>query len=405
LGALAAMLSIDPRPAEVIALRATLADRRFAWPTVLALADSHLMLAQLWPALLDKGLAVPVPDPLRGFLDRRRTPGDGRSRSVWLVLEESHAANAARNERIRRQTIEAIGALNGAGVEPAVLKGARLLLAGDSPYLRGRCLRDIDLVVPRAAWAAGALALRAIGYAGDVAPPGEARQESSFTRPGEGASIDLHIAPLTLHEPAALPSYLTGDGLWARARRIERDGAVYHALPPGESLIHSILHTEVADLNYVAGDWALRYLYETAVLAGDPASGIDWSLAQSLDGTVFGPPLRAHLHAAQRLFGGVPAAALQPSWRRRRHFLRCRLNASHPGSIRRVNFLLHKFRQAMSTWYLQREGFYRYDRPGSAAVELWRARLRALGAVARLYGARLPRLLLGADSGLPPPRV
>ena len=48
-----------------------------------------------------------------------------------------------------------------------------------------------------------------------------------------------------------------------------REGPRFRLLPPGESLIHAILHTEVADLNHAAGDWALRYLYETAVIGGD----------------------------------------------------------------------------------------------------------------------------------------
>jgi hypothetical protein len=401
---LCAILTRNSGAGEIDSLRAAMRDSAFPWAAIAALAENHLILPSLWPALLDKKLVAPIPAALRQFLAERIPSGAGQPRNIFVALEDAFLTNSSRNKRIQVQAIEAISALNAAGVEPGVLKGARLLLAGNSAFMRERCLRDIDLVVPRAAWPTAEAAMRALGYQGGAGAPDGFHQEASFFRDGDVASIDLHIAPLTLHESTLLPDYLTAGGFWDRSAVAERNGVRFRQLPAGENLVHAILHTEVADLNFAAGDWALRYLYETAVISRDPAGAVDWPVLRALDDTTFGLPLKAHLHAARRLFGAaLPGDAA--SLRVRAQFLRCGLNARHPRSIRPINILLHKLRQAMSEWHLRRNGFYRAGRRSGAAVELWRARLRALGAVVRLHGARLPRLLLRADGGLPPPRV
>jgi hypothetical protein len=403
---LCAILTRNPGVGEIEALGAAMRDAAFPWAAIAALAKNHLMLPSLWPALIDKRLVAPIPAALRRFLAERMPSGPGQPRNVFVALEDAFLANDARNKCIQAQAIEVIAALNAAGLEPGVLKGARLLLAGNSAFMRERCLRDIDLVVPRAAWPRAEAAIRALGYRGGAGAPDGFHEEASFLREGDAASIDLHIAPLTLHEPTALPNYLTTDGFWDRSIVAERDGIRFRHLPAGENLVHAILHTEVADLNFAAGDWALRYLYETAVISRDPAGAVDWPVLRALDGTAFGVPLNAHLHAAERLFGaalpGDPGASL---WVRAQ-FLRCRLNARHPRSIRPINMLLHKLRQAMSEWYLRRNGFYKAGSTEHRGMELWRARLRAFGGLFGRYGRQLPRLLSGdRDSGLPPPRV
>jgi hypothetical protein len=118
-------------------------------------------------------------------------------------------------------------------------------------------------------------------------------------------------------------------------------------------------------------------------------------------------PLRAHLYAANALFDArLPDGFARP-WRLARHFLRCRANARHPRSIRRVNILVHKLRQAMAPWYLSRKGFYELpEADGNTRASLWGARARALASLVAHHGRRLPKLLFGGeDSGLPPPRV
>src|SRR6266404_3093913 len=398
LNSLISVLRLNASPADEAALAQAMGEGRIDWDSTVGLAMEHLLAPAIWPALAEKNLATSMPDAMRQFLAARYAAG-GQGRNFLLALEDMYLANAARNARIRDQALKAIAVLNAAGIEPATLKGMRLLLGSESSFRHARCLRDIDLVVPPGDWAKACAALREAGYRdGSVAP-----HAASFILSGGVVEIDLHLCPLSLHAPANLPVYLTSEGFWQHTIPVALPGFRCRQLPAGESLVHSILHTEVADLNFAAGDWALRYLYETAVITRDPAIGLDWSVLDALGDDDLGRPLRAHLHAANALFDGRLPDGFARSWPLRRHFLRCRANARHPRAIRRVNILVHKLRQAMAPWYLSRKGFYHRPETG---VGLWRARARVLASLLVYHGRRLPRLLFGGeDSGLPPPRV
>lgn len=403
---LCAILRLGGADGQDATLSAAICESRVDWQTTIALAGRHLLLPALWPALAGKKMAQSIPQALRQFF-AERGPGVADSKSeqnVFLLLEEWFTANAARNRAIRAQLGEILAALNAADVVPGLIKGGRLLLAGDWPYSAGRILRDIDLLLPPGDWAAGVATLTAIGYSpvlGDISAP---RRGGALTRPGEHAEIDLHIAPLSLHEPLPLPGYLTAAGFWHAAETVCADGSTYRRLPAAESMVHGIVHTEIADLNHAAGDWALRYLYETAVLTRDLAHAPDWSVLRALAGSPLFVPLQAHLEAARALFGATLPEDFAPGKAARRQFRRCRRNLLHPRSLRRFSFLVHKLRQAMSEWYLRRKGYYP-DAAGGA-MGLWRARLRMLRDVGRRYGTGLLRAFLGGDDDpLPPPRV
>ncbi len=380
------------------ALAAAIASGRIDWEGLGALAAEQLLLPALWPALREKNLVAPLPEAVRRFLAVR---AGGKAAHYRMVLEAAFLANARRNESIRRQALAAIGTLNAAGIEPGLLKGTRLILASESPYGRSRILRDIDLLVPAEQWETARDALVAAGYRA----AGEAAHALSLALDG-AVEVDLHRQPLSLHVPVPLPDYLTPAGFWRRAESLAIEGRRCRCLPASENLVHAILHTEVADLNYAAGDWPLRYLHETAATSREQA--IDWAVLELVEGRGLRPALRAHLQAARLLFAErLPQAladSLSRDWRQRRHFLRCRLHARHPRSLRRADILLYKLGQAMSPWYLRRKGYY--GEAEGAGMALWRARLRALGDLARRHAGRLPALLFRArDSGVPPPRV
>jgi hypothetical protein len=402
LDSLCAILRLGASPADLAGLREAMQQGLIGWEATAALASQHLLLSAIWPALAEKNLAAPMPLELRGYLSRR-AERQGQGKNFLMALEDMYLANAARNAQIRIQALNAIAALNGAGIEPAALKGTRLLLNGDSPFRRGRLLRDIDLVIAAGDWDRAGAALLERGYREVGASP----HAASFIAAGATVEIDLHRRPLSLHAPADLPGYLTEEGFWGRTIAIDLPAHQCRQLPPGESLVHSILHTEVADLNFAAGDWALRYLYETAVTTRDPAIRLDWSVVNDLADSHLSLPLRAHLYAANRLFDGALGEGFAGSWRLSRHFGRCRANARHPRSIRRLGILVHKLRQAMAPWYLARKGFLAADAGAARApVGLWRARGRALADLLGRHGRRLPKLLFGADEdSVPPPRV
>lgn len=390
LDSLTTMLHLDRGAAERQGLDAD----RIDWLATIELANRHLLEPALWPALIEKKLAAPLPAALRDFL-RGRASGGGRH--YLLALEEDHRANAIRNAAIHDQACAIIAALNGAGIEPGALKGARALLKNDgaSSFVRSRVLRDIDLLVPAAQWE---LASRALGKAG-YRKTGEGANTAAFNHATGGVELDLHRAPLALHEPMALPEFLTADGFWRHAEAVGLSDLRWRRLKPEDALLHAIVHTEIADLNFAAGDWALRYLYETACVT----RGLSvWPDVSVLEAGELARAVNAHLFAAHRLFGGSLPPAFVADAHTRRHFWRCRLNARHPRAIRRVGILVYKLRQAMTPWYLARAGFYRPE----SGRSLLAARLCALATLSRRYALKLPRLLFGGDdSGVPPPRV
>ena len=405
LTSLAAILHLDSDRGPGVEQRARLAQAieqgRLDWDALMGFARQHLLAPALWPALLAAKLANPLPDAMRAYLGQRlSTTG---ARHYLLALEEDYRANIARNADIRRQAMSVIVTLNAAGIEPAALKGTRVILIGESPFAGARMLRDIDLVVPGDAWARAQAALRDAGYR----HAGEAAHAAAFMHPDGGVELDLHRRPLSLHQPLPLPDYLTEAGFWRHTRPLDLADLRCHQLPDGENLVHLILHTEIADLNFAAGDWALRYLYETTVITRTENSGLDWAVLERLGAGDLHNVVKAHLYAARRLFGASLPAGFGEDWAQRRHYLRCRANARHPRSIRRVAILAYKLRQAMAPWYLASKGFYRPaagdDQNGNG---LWAARLRAIGALLRNHLRHLPRLLFGgSDNGIPPPRV
>jgi hypothetical protein len=366
------------------------------WDRLMSFARQHLLAPALWPALLAKELASPLPEAMRAFLAQRRGAAGGQH--YLLALEDDHRANIARNAAIRRQAMGVIATLNAAGIEPAALKGTRVILAGQSSFADARMLRDIDLVVPGDAWALAQTALAAAGYR----HVGEAAHAAAFMHPDGEVELDLHHRPISLHQPLPLPDYLQDEGFWHRTRPLELGGLRCRQLPAGENLVHLILHTEIADLNFAAGDWALRYLYESAVVTRSENNGLDWVVLDQADDGPLRKAIRAHLYAARHLFGASLPAGFAEGWAQRRHYLRCMVNARHPRSIRRVAILLYKLRQAMAPWYLASKGYYQ---PASGS-SLWAARLHSIGALLRRHLRHLPRLLFGGgDNGVPPPRV
>jgi putative nucleotidyltransferase-like protein len=397
---------LERNPPDADAFAAAMRAGRVDWQATVDLAERHLLLPALWPALLEKNLATELPPALRQFMAGRGTrgPGGEERQSVFLVLESAYAANLARNCAIRAELLAILSALNGAGVEPALLKGSRLLLSDAKADAAWRVLRDIDLLLRPEDWRAGLAALGTLGYRATAGDAGLPRQGVALIRNEGPTEIDLHVTPLSLHEPLSLPAWLTAEGFWQRAESTALEGCRYRRLPVAESLVHGVLHTEVADLNHEAGDWVLRYLYETAKATREAGETLDWSVVRGVSDQALARPLRAHLLAAGRLFGALLPMDFSAEPPELRQFQRCRRNLLHPESFRRAGFLVHKLRQAMTPWYLQRKGYY--PESDGTRAQLWRARLWLLLDLLRW---QLPRLLRrpfgGADDPVPPPRV
>jgi Uncharacterised nucleotidyltransferase len=194
-------------------LRAMVRAHAIDWERVLRQASGDLVLPALAAALRDLDLSRSVDEELRAF------------------LEAVHGANVERNRELRGELRAVIGVLNRVGIEPVLLKGAIRLVDGLYPDDGWRMLRDLDLLVPEARWAAAVQALQRAGYTLGR----EAATAAVLRRPGGPVTIDVHTEPFSTPSRQGL---LSGEEVLNGARPAVIGNAVVR-LP---SLLHQMIH-------------------------------------------------------------------------------------------------------------------------------------------------------------------
>ena len=225
-----------------------------AWHGVEREAVRHglapLLYARLRPASAGPGVPAGVADGLR---------------AVYLH-------SALRAAALRPQLAAVLGALRGAGIEVAVLKGAFLAteVYGDAAL---RPMHDVDLLVRPAGLARAAAVLRELGYTPSrpVEEGAEAlrhRHLPRFGRPG-AFPVEVHWTPVS---PALSVSFPL-EHLWNTARPVEIAGVDVLALSP-EHLLHHLCAHAAAHRFRVS---LLHVLDVAMVVRGHP--GLDWDVA------------------------------------------------------------------------------------------------------------------------------
>ena len=245
-------------------------------------ASTHLVAPAMSHALREKGLV--------DFLEP----------SIVDYFDGVAILNRQRNARIRTEAIGVARSLNALGVAPVLLKGAANLLAGLYPSPADRMMTDLDVMVPRAALAECVAALRRQGYVElhDNGFPAH-HHYPPLGRPGDAASLELHVEPLDLPYRRLLPA----NDIVASAAAWELEGARFAVPSPWSRIVHSIAHAELADRDYLLGRLPIRDLLDLALLT-NPPGGIDWALIrQRFNAIGAGAALHFHLLAAERLFG------------------------------------------------------------------------------------------------------
>jgi Uncharacterised nucleotidyltransferase len=225
-------------------LRAMVHSPGVRWERIVGYASAQYVLPALAAALRDLDLI--------GLLDAE----------LGAFLRAVHAANLERNEELRAELTAAVGALNRAGIEPVLLKGAIRLVDNLYPDHGWRMLRDLDLLVPAATIADAVGALEQIGYARLKLGANE------LVRPGGLAQIDLHDELFsTLLPPAEI---------FERSRPARfGHGAV--RLPAVEhQLVHLIEHSQIRHFGHAFGRIALRDRLEAAALLRWTHESIPW---------------------------------------------------------------------------------------------------------------------------------
>ena len=254
--------------------------RAAEWDDVLEVARELWILPSLGYAVRDGQGAPPAP--------------------AAELLSEYYRVNALRNARFRHQLIEAVGALNEAGVVPLLFKGALQLVDGTevSPGYRG--MGDLDLAVPRDCNSTCAEALGGLGYEPDrtwVLLNPHVLPMTGRRVPGP---IELHVE---LSAPR-LASVLPMAEAWSDSTELSFEGVRARALAPTHQVLHSVLHAAVQDLGHAVGALHLRQLLTLAHLDRVHGSAVDWKAIRArMDAHGHARALRDHVWLAHRLAG------------------------------------------------------------------------------------------------------
>ena len=262
-----------------------------------------------WDAALALAADTHVATALSGAIDRRRLrvpPG------IAEELRRHQLLNTVRNVRFRECLSEAVLALNAAGIEPLLFKGALELAASAASVLSDRWMDDLDLLVQPEQMAAAGQALQTIGYGPE---PGRAfmhPHELPYTRHGAPGPIELHSAlgsrPLAFVLPAA--------EAWEASSELGVGSGRGRALTPTHRVLHNVLHSTVQDLNHAVGGLPLRQLVILSRLASDYEDALDWPWIHSrMQEHGLSRQLRDHLWLTHRLAGMALPAVPRPRGR------------------------------------------------------------------------------------------
>jgi Uncharacterised nucleotidyltransferase len=226
------------------------------WVATVALANESMTTTNLAVRVLDERHFGSLPE------------------DVGIFLSDVLARNKSRNTRLLSQLKESVRALNGAGITPVLLKGAAVIVGGNSETSADRMISDIDILTRSEELTQAITCLENIGYVvfdRSGGPDGPV----TLARPSDVGMIDIHIRP---RGPAI---YGANDRLYANCEPAPL-GQVQCLVPsPTYQILHFVLHDQFHNRDYWKGQLDLRHLCDLAKLITS-YSNIDWRFLQSL---------------------------------------------------------------------------------------------------------------------------
>ena len=216
---------------------------------LLDLAARENMLALLADRLLEFGLIPP---------DRPQESG------AQDVLRQHLASHWARRDNLARHLREIVAVLNGRGISPVLLKGARSLWEQKPSW---RYLRDIDLLVPAEAAQLAQDGLAGIGYKPDPALPDRPNRHhlAPLYKPGFAGWVEIHRSGGNRYAERLLAT----SELFSTSAVADREGLSVLLPSPAMHLLHSAVHHHVGHGGDARGTLSLKGLYEFASGAND----------------------------------------------------------------------------------------------------------------------------------------
>lgn len=193
------------------------------WTTLFELADANLVLPELLPQLIDKGLRESVPEPM------------------LACLAEIDTLMAARSAELLAQMKEINGAFAEAGILPVWLKGAALMSEPEGQR-RPRLMHDLDVWIPSPKEQTDALAVLAhLGYEMDSKAVATDWQDSHhyapLYHPERPMRLELHRHIVR----KAFGDLLPDDRALARCEHATLEGLPIARLALADRVMHSLI--------------------------------------------------------------------------------------------------------------------------------------------------------------------
>jgi hypothetical protein len=240
---LAACLSLKPPGTEELAERIAAT----GWERLLTAADERRLGNVLAAQLEQLGLVPQVPALVLP---------DGRL-TVPAALERRRREHVDARSRQRERLLELVGVLNGHGIVPMLLKGARSLWLEDQ---RWRSMRDLDLLISDERVKLAQATAKQLGYfEREAAPRGHHHMPNLYRDDLPGW--------LEFHDRAGVPrveALLGTRELWAAADVAEGMAGQVRLPPPGFHILHAMLHHHIGHRGDKGTGISLKGLYEFA---------------------------------------------------------------------------------------------------------------------------------------------
>lgn len=222
------------------------------WDNIIREANKHLVGPALHRALAKRKRPVAIPDDAEAY------------------LRLQYDLNCERNARLKTQCLEAVAALNEAGIEPILLKGTAILWTAPEDAMGLRMISDLDFLVPPEQLPQAMEALLSLGYKANFKAGDHAHAKLYRTR--DVGTVDLH------HRPPG-PAHLYQGHPTSAAEIVDVAGHRARIPPVTDRMIHLIAHDMINDRHFLRGSIDLRHLLDLRDLIKTGA--VDWDALHS----------------------------------------------------------------------------------------------------------------------------
>ena len=228
------------------------------WEWVAYIAGYNSIVQALYPSFCEKELLQHIPED---FLE---------------YVKNINEVNCERNNLLRMQLIEAVSSINKLGIKPLLMKGAGQLFLNTFQNPGDRLMVDLDILVPEKSIERVRQILIDDGYSFATDNPEAYIKHLHYPpaiKKGEVAAIELHRDLMLQNQQHYLPNHTA----WENSFDITLiNGVEAKVLTPTYRILHSFLHSCIADSNHLLGLVEIRQLHELSLTQLVYSNQIEW---------------------------------------------------------------------------------------------------------------------------------